>query len=138
MLMEKKKKKKKHQNLLTSPAPCSSTLTLPTSDETTEPLQRCVPGPGACVDWERRVVFWKKRKRLSSFRRSSRRNRQNHFALSFFSGYLFVLFKCVRTNKSSRRRRGKHEERTSGKRTSPGVAMIAGIKKRKRENLSRE
>jgi hypothetical protein len=53
---EKKKgdnyKNKKEKNLLTSPAPCSSTLTLPTRDETTEPLQECVPGPGACVDWE--------------------------------------------------------------------------------------
>lgn len=27
----------------------SSTFTLPTSDETTEPAQRCVPGPGAWV-----------------------------------------------------------------------------------------
>jgi len=38
--------------LLTCPSEeGSSTFTLPMSDETTEPAQRCVPGPGAWVDW---------------------------------------------------------------------------------------
>ena len=45
----------------------SSTFTLPAREETMEPAQRCVPGPGAWVDWEICLGSFFVRLRLSFF-----------------------------------------------------------------------
>jgi hypothetical protein len=111
-----------------------------------EPVQRCVPGPGAWVDWRRERVFFLFVSRLRSRlvfqeRDESRRSTfSNLFTLSLSLSLCFAKV-CICKRESDHDGRSQWTP-TSGKRTSPGVAregmrMIPSRMKKRGESSER-